>query len=313
MSAPSPPASPQVTEEALHLLDEASQEHLDWLTRVHCSLLFNRGHGRNHGQDCGADPAPMAGSCPGAPAVEEGLAEKVANQLGESRAAFFRLKRAREHMEAMGRDLTLRAERGEHVDPDTYMAFMEAVQAYHGEGRSVELMLHQSLAETDPLTGLYNRRGMLRDLQREWVRAARTDSPCCVVLVDLDHFKQVNDEYGHPTGDLVLTATARFFQKRLRPYDSVYRYGGEEFLFSLPNTRSCQAKRVLDRLRLMLARLPMHSPEGHRFAITVSMGLAQMTGTEAVETTIARADQALYRAKNAGRNRVLLAEEDPLD
>lgn len=298
MTAPAIQTSPQATEEALHLLEEASLEHLDWLKRVHCSLLFNQ------------DRRPALGC---GPALEDGLAKKVSDHFGDNSTAFHRLKLSREHMEAMGRDLTARAARGEHVDPATYMAFMEAVQAYHGEGRAVELMLHQSLAETDPLTGLYNRRGMLRDLQREWVRTTRTGTPCCIALIDLDHFKLVNDEHGHQTGDMVLSATARFFQKRLRPYDTVYRYGGEEFLFCLPNTEPRQAKRVLDRLRLLLARLPLRTHEGQRLSITVSMGVADMNPTEEVENTISRADQALYRAKAAGRNRVLLAEESQVD
>lgn len=287
---------PQATEEALHLLEAASAEHLEWLKRIHCSLLF-------HEDD--REPNPQCR------AVEDGLAEKVCNHSGESHAAIERLKRARQHMEGMGQQLTQRAAEGERLDPETYMAFMAAVESYHAEGRQVELLLHQALAETDPLTGLLNRRGMMRDLRREWVRSVRNGEPCCLALVDLDHFKSVNDRHGHLAGDQVLVAAARFFRVCLRPYDLVYRFGGEEFLFCLPNTDLGRAKRVLDRLRLMMAKQSVRTPEGKRITVTISMGVAALVPQVPPETTIARSDHALYLAKTGGRNKICVIGETP--
>ncbi|HLN23562.1 MAG TPA: diguanylate cyclase [Patescibacteria group bacterium] len=296
MTPPVTTTMPQATEEALLMMDEVSTEHMAWLKRVHCTLLFHDdGHGDPHCR-----------------AIEDGLAKKVAENFGEGRAAFARLKQAREQMERMAGQLTAAATRGHRLDPQTYMAFMETVGNYHAEGRQVELLLHQALAETDPLTGLHNRWGMMRDLRREWVRATRTNTPCCLAIVDLDHFKAVNDVHGHLTGDQVLCAAARFFLRRLRPYDMVYRFGGEEFLFCLPNTAPKQARRVLDRLRLLMARLPLRSLDGKRMSVTVSIGVAEMTPDTPPDAAIALADQALYGAKEAGRNRVHVADEDDM-
>jgi diguanylate cyclase (GGDEF)-like protein len=287
-------AAPQMTEDALNALEEASAEHLAWLKQIHCALLF-------HG-----DTKPPEAKC----RPEDGLAAKVGDHFGENRAAFLRLKQARSQMETMARELTHRAGRGERLEPATYMAFMEAVEAYHSEARQVELLLHQSLAETDPLTGLHNRRGMMRDLHREWIRATRTGNPCCLALVDLDFFKLVNDQHGHLTGDRVLADAARFFVRRLRPYDMVYRYGGEEFVFCLPNTELRLARRVLDRLRLLMARLPLRAEDGQRLTVTISIGLAEITPDIPPETALARADQALYAAKTSGRNKVCVTEDE---
>ena len=296
MTPPVTTTMPQATEEALLMMDEVSTEHMAWLKRVHCTLLFR--------DDDHGDPHCRA--------IEDGLAKKVAENFGEGRIAFARLKQAREQMERMAGQLTAAATRGHRLDPQTYMAFMETVGNYHAEGRQVELLLHQALAETDPLTGLHNRRGMMRDLRREWVRATRTDTPCCLAIVDLDHFKLVNDTHGHLTGDQVLCSAAHFFLRRLRPYDMVYRFGGEEFLFCLPNTTPKQARRVLDRLRLLMARLPLRSIEGKRISVTISIGVAEMTPEAPPDTAIALADQALYGAKGAGRNRVHVANEDDM-
>lgn len=292
MTPPVTITAPKETEEALCILDQASADHLEWLKQVHRSLLFQDG-----------DPEPAA-YCH---AVEDGLAEKVDDRFGDCHAALLRLKDARHDMELTGHNLTARAAEGLPVDPAGYMAFMNAVEAYHAEGRRVELMLHQALAETDPLTGLRNRRGMMRDLRREWMRANRNSETCCVALVDLDHFKEVNDTRGHLTGDKVLAQTAAFFLRRLRSYDQVFRFGGEEFLFCLPHTDIPRAKRILDRLRLLMARLPLLDQDGHRFFVSISIGIADMLARTSPETAVARADQALYLAKAAGRNRVCVA------
>lgn len=293
MPPPVTTTPPKETEEALTILNQASSDHLEWLKQVHRSLLF---------QDGGASPAPYCR------AVEDGLAEKVHDRFGDCHAALQRLKDARHDMELTGRSLTARAAQGLPVDPAVYMAFMNAVEAYHSEGRRVELMLHQALAETDPLTGLRNRRGMMRDLRREWMRAGRNAEPCCVALVDLDHFKEVNDTHGHLTGDRVLAEAAAFFLRRLRSYDQVFRFGGEEFLFCLPHTDIPRARRILDRLRLLMARFPQSGEDARRFFVTISIGIAAMVPRIPPETAVARADHALYLSKEGGRNRVSVAE-----
>jgi diguanylate cyclase len=276
------------TREILRLFERAAAEHMAWLMRVHSALMFP---GTSAPPPCAPEgPWPLLclAAC--------GNAEEL-ELLGRLRAAM--LGEAQELLGAAARD--------GKVEPDSYQRFMAAVDSYAKEARRTENLFRRLLVETDPLTGIHNRQGMMRELRREWTRASRTGQPICVALADLDHFKAVNDTWGHAAGDRVLCATAGFFQRRLRPYDMVYRYGGEEFLFCLPNTDAIRAARVLDRLRRDLARLPVQLGCGETIAVTCSLGVAQMVPGRSVAEAMAAADQALYVAKDGGRNRVAVA------
>jgi diguanylate cyclase (GGDEF)-like protein len=162
----------------------------------------------------------------------------------------------------------------------------------------------QSLALTDPLTGLQNRRSLFELGRIEFARAERMGRPFCCMMLDLDHFKQVNDTYGHPAGDLVLQEFARRAVKSVREIDLVGRYGGEELIILLPETDKERAMMVAERLRTSIAANPIQTPNGD-VNITVSIGVAAMDqNTMQLETLIARADQAVYIAKHKGRNYV---------
>ncbi|MBF0307799.1 MAG: diguanylate cyclase [Alphaproteobacteria bacterium] len=290
----------ELDERVIQDLEQAATEHLAWLKRVHLALLFGDG----------VPEAPAA-----LPATVETMARRGrgggAGACANRQEALAKLCRLRRRMQDEAVHLSAKARGGEGLGADEYLSFMATVEAYDHQARLVGSMLRQALAETDPLTGVHNRQGMLRDLEREWTRAQRTGQPCCLAIADLDHFKTINDTYGHPAGDQVLRAAARFFVRRLRSYDTVYRYGGEEFLFLLPNTDNETARRVLDRLRTLMARLPVSLADGTRITITVSIGLAAMSAEDGPEQAIARADEACYRAKHEGRNRVCVATEEP--
>lgn len=157
------------------------------------------------------------------------------------------------------------------------------------------------LARTDALTGVPNRRYMEEALDREVARSDRQGIPLSLVFVDLDHFKQVNDSFGHDTGDAVLVASARILRSRLRPYDVLARWGGEEFVVLLPGASGEHARAVAERLRDGLESLivpPCPSP------VTGSFGVARQRQGEAASALLRRADEAAYRAKQGGRNRV---------
>ncbi|UCC24719.1 MAG: diguanylate cyclase [Gemmatimonadales bacterium] len=167
----------------------------------------------------------------------------------------------------------------------------------------------ERLANTDELTGLANRRSLLRQLQLEVDRAHRYQRPFSLVLLDLDHFKRVNDTYGHAAGDEVLRATARAMEYVSRDLDLPGRMGGEEFAVLLPETDAEGARVVADRLRVEIARY-LHEPESESsFRVTASLGVATLDpGSELdVEGLMQGADEALYRAKEEGRNRVALS------
>jgi diguanylate cyclase (GGDEF)-like protein len=162
----------------------------------------------------------------------------------------------------------------------------------------------ERLARTDSLTGLANRRTLFETMQREIRRAERLHESLSVVLADLDHFKSINDQYGHLAGDHVLASTAAVFGSQSRPYDLAARYGGEEFVLLLPATTTDGAVAVAQRMRKKIAE--MRVPECPA-QISVSFGVATWIAGETLEQLVGRADVALYAAKGAGRNRVEVA------
>jgi two-component system cell cycle response regulator len=163
----------------------------------------------------------------------------------------------------------------------------------------------EALIFEDTLTGLANRRYILTQLGSLVSGARRHGRPLSVAIVDIDHFKPVNDEYGHQAGDRVLVAVARCLSIHLRAEDHLGRLGGEEFLVVLPDTDGPAAERVTDKLRCEVACTRV-GHEGHELSVTVSIGMATWEG-EPPEDLLRRADSALYAAKAAGRDRALSA------
>lgn len=160
------------------------------------------------------------------------------------------------------------------------------------------------LARYDTLTGLLNRRAVLERLE-DWLRhVQRYGGQFCVIMLDLDHFKQVNDEYGHQVGDHVLAQTADVLRKGVRQTEVVGRYGGEEFLVVLPHTDRKGARVVAERIRSRMEKTAMDNGRGGTFAITVSLGISAHQREDHVDSLVRRADEALYTAKANGRNRV---------
>ena len=165
------------------------------------------------------------------------------------------------------------------------------------------------LARTDSLTGVLNRGAIVKELEREAERAARDGDPLGLGMLDIDHFKLVNDTYGHAVGDVVLCEVVRRALAVMRPYDTFGRFGGEEFLVLVPGSGDEELGDVLERIR---GADPI-AVGGHAIAVTVSLGGA-MRGCESADDLIACADDALYTAKEQGRDRVVLAvsvEEEP--
>lgn len=167
-------------------------------------------------------------------------------------------------------------------------------------------------ATHDSLTGLVNRAEIMRLLQLELERGRREKKPVTVVLADIDHFKQVNDTLGHLYGDEALKEIARRLRSKMRVYDSVGRYGGEEFLLVMSGCDLENARQRAEELRQFVAGKPLATPLAQRI-VTVSMGVATWNGTEPanMESLLGQADRGLYAAKERGRNRVECIEEIP--
>jgi len=163
----------------------------------------------------------------------------------------------------------------------------------------------QQLASIDPLTGAYNRRTFMELAAKELSRARRLDNPVSLVLLDLDHFKRVNDTYGHLAGDGALRAFADIVRTQLRKEDIFVRYGGEEFCLLLPDVPGTGAVALAGRIRLAVEQETLNIG-GHQISLTISAGVSSRIdeNPEDLDRLIARADEALYLAKNRGRNRV---------
>ena len=198
---------------------------------------------------------------------------------------------------------------GRRPTPDLYDQCIDLSLRLNTRLRNLQLEIIGELLSTDTLTGCASRRGMLNRLREEQERAQRIQRPCCVCLMDFDRFKRINDELGHPAGDAVLRQGMRYVTGTLRKYDSIYRYGGEEFLICLPGSPPREAAQVVERIRAGLSQLPIHLPGNRVIQVTASFGLAEMRSRQGVEETVGNADLALIRAKENGRNRVEVWED----
>jgi diguanylate cyclase (GGDEF)-like protein len=179
-----------------------------------------------------------------------------------------------------------------------YHVLIPTLIQYGAEKRAFQL-----LAVTDHLTGVANRRGLTEKLSEEIARSKRYEERFSVLLLDLDHFKQINDEYGHEMGDKILIEVTEILQEQRRQADTVGRWGGEEFLMILPHNNAQEAVEAASRIRKTI--------EDHEFPnaldVTVSIGVTEYREGESIEQLVARADTAMYQAKDKGRNRVVIA------
>lgn len=155
----------------------------------------------------------------------------------------------------------------------------------------------------DALTGVGNRHAMDLSFARELKLANRHDRPLSILVIDIDHFKKVNDDIGHHSGDIVLKQMAQLIQQTLRETDQIFRYGGEEFVALLQNTNAFGAHLIAERLRACVEALPVAIANKELFC-TISIGVCSFNGSDSAAELFEKADQALYRAKNSGRNRV---------
>jgi diguanylate cyclase len=165
----------------------------------------------------------------------------------------------------------------------------------------------EQISRVDGLTGLFNRRYWEEQFSQEYKRSKRNDMPASVIMLDIDHFKKVNDTYGHPGGDQVIRALAKIIKKSIRETDIAGRYGGEEFAIILPDTVASNARMVAERIRRLSEAFVLNH-DGQQIQFTVSLGIAEFHSSFKDHMAwLDKADQALYKAKEGGRNKVVLA------
>ncbi|MBF0162641.1 MAG: diguanylate cyclase [Magnetococcales bacterium] len=177
--------------------------------------------------------------------------------------------------------------------------------AFHLSVSTLQFMIYDYLFQVDPLTKTLNRTKLLSTLERERNRICETGEQSTLAMIDIDHFKKINDTYGHVVGDAVLVQVALFLSTSLRPMDIIFRYGGEEFLVYLPGTGKKEAQAVLERVRANLFENRILLEGGQELQISASFGVSPLDPTAEIAVSVEKADQALYLAKNGGRNRVV--------
>lgn len=222
-------------------------------------------------------------------------------RLLNDHASFAAIEGEHRRMHQLAANLLLASAAGQTIEVQDYERFTSAVKSLRLEATTLKRELGDLLSRIDPLTGVNGRTSLLTVLRELHALVKRKVIPCAVVMMDLDYFKAVNDSHGHQAGDRVLIACAQYLVQRLRPYDKVFRYGGEEFVISLQNADAETAMEIVSHLREGLAKLPIYHNE-MLIGVTASFGVAPLEAGCSVEESLDHADRALYLAKSGGRN-----------
>jgi len=222
--------------------------------------------------------------------------------------AFEEIAKAHERMHRAAKSLLDASTAGQTIELQRYERLVNALKEMRLEIANTKHELEDALLNIDPLSGAANRVGMLTKLREQHELVRRKAMACAIAMMDFDHFKGINDTHGHSAGDQVIAKTSQMILRNMRPYDALYRYGGEEFLIALPNTELAAARDILERLRGAIADMSFIDERGQEFHVTASFGLTMLDPDVPVERSIERADSALYAAKAAGRNRIVVWE-----
>ena len=274
---------------ALHDLEQIMAAEAEWLKNWHVHL-FACLDPEDHPKDPPPSPdfAPCCQESPESGLDENPAVRDICDKLQTLRRQADRIVKA--------------VRRTKVIPPTEYSRFMNTVLDFSTAVRQLQNDTWNRLANIDPLTGLGNRQAMLRKLRVECERQARNRQPGCVALLDFDFFKDVNDTYGHAAGDTVLRSVASLLAASIRPYDQVFRYGGEEFVVCLPNADARTAWAIVERLRLKVAGWSVPVKNDQHVRLTVSAGVAPLDVEQGVDSALDTADTALYAAKRNGRN-----------
>ena len=221
---------------------------------------------------------------------------------------FLLIKNTHQEMHDIARVLALKSKLGDTITKEDYDVLSEKEQELTGLLLKLKDKFHESMSKIDFLTGVPTREPFFQNLTKEHARASRKGERCAVALIDVDNLKDVNDTYGHLSGDRVLKDVARCIVRNLRRYDSICRYGGDEFLICIPETTQAGAREIIIRLQMGLSSLHIKLDGEVVVNITASVGAALMAPKQSINDIIAQADKALYNAKRKGKNQISFFE-----
>lgn len=279
--------------ELINGLDEAKEDHYQWLWDIHRSMLCSTPLKKDSTMNplhCGFERWYVS----------------VSDILSDDEQ-FHELGSQHRLMHTAAQKIIFKARKAHPLSTVDYDAFLKERNSFQDKLEIFIRKLWGDACLIDNLTGLRNRHGMMLELRLEQQRALREKTSCVVAMMDIDYFKDINDKYGHKTGDCILHELADFIITRMRPYDRIYRYGGEEFLLCMPDSSLDETGIIIGRLRSEVSNYIFKVNE-KEVNITVSFGLAAMSEEQTVAETTDCADQALYSAKQAGRNCVRIYE-----
>lgn len=285
----------------IRALDTGIANHESWVSEIHQSLICGTDH---------ANPADFGESAHCHCKLGKWLYSPETRSI-EALDAFQSVVEKHQQMHAVARAILHKSGNKQNISEGEYRDFTAQALSFKHQARELQYLLMSQICVVDHLTGVWNRHVMYSKLIQEQERLARNNHACTICMMDIDHFKQVNDNHGHLVGDLVLKKVVDYCRDGLRKYDSIYRYGGEEFLFCLPHAQPDEAKASIERLCAGLGRHSITLPGGEELSVTASFGIASLLKDSAIEDSIQAADHALLCAKAQGRNRVCCWDDDP--
>lgn len=291
--------SSEAIDHIIHMIEQGLEEHSKWMklwnSRAICHLPFPQDYlEKTAHQEC--EFAKWFNSC---------FSEEWLHQTD-----YESIKSVHKTMHDEAKMLAEKIEQNESIAEEDYYRFVNSEWNFSQRLQRLKDKITRLHISFDPLTGIFNRQAMMPILLQEQAYIERDKKQCTLAMADLDYFKKINDNFGHANGDVVLKKIAGYLRSNLRPYDALFRYGGEEFLFCLPNTDLDTGRLLLDRIRSDLERMPIKLTDGNEIFITVSIGVTKMLSTVTAEEGIDMADQALYQAKAAGRNCIAIWESE---
>lgn len=286
----------------LQQLDRGVMNHFAWLRDLHRDMIcheFNADSPNlSHDAHCRCKFGRWYEGCP-----QDGLFDDP---------QFRDIGTLHKEMHDAARDMLQEQISLQTVHPGVYTRFMDSAIQFKVAVRQFQTSLIERVCVVDQLTGTWNRHVMHYKLGQELERINRKGGHCCFCMVDIDHFKDVNDTYGHQVGDMVLRKVAEVLSASLRKYDSIFRYGGEEFLLCLPAATEAEAAQLLERLRHDIEQTAITIAGcDNPLSVTASFGVACLSAGSDLEAVITEADHALMWAKADGRNCIRIWTENP--
>ncbi|QDG76604.1 diguanylate cyclase [Labrenzia sp. PHM005] len=276
-------------------IDALLEEHKAWIDRLNKSLICRT----SAAADMLEEDAHL--HCP----LGHWL-EVRAGKLFSNDGQHQELRSRHKHIHDLARTMVMAANSGAMIEERTYEDFLVAASEFEKLIGTAYDSIIAAINATDPLTGAQNRSHM-RALLEDRIAKIGSGLPSWILMIDLDHFKSINDRYGHEVGDRVLKGFSSVVRDHIRSSDLFFRYGGEEFLLCISDVGEDRIANVAERLRSAISRESYEAPDGTRFSTTASFGITRLSADHDVTSVINAADTAMYAAKRAGRNQVIFS------